>query len=249
MSGHSKWSTIKRKKGAADAKRGKIFSKFIKEISVAARAGGGDIEGNPRLRTIVDKAKAANMPNDNIDRAIKRGTGDMEGVTYEESSYEGYGPHGVAILIETLSDNKKRTVAEVRHALTKAGGSLGESGCVAWMFKKKGMLVFDKEKLDQDKLMDVAIEAGAEDIKDADDTFEVTTQPDDFESVKNACQSAGLTAAEADIQMIPQSTVKLDGEEATKMLKLMELLEDLDDVQNVYANFDIDASVMEKEMG
>lgn len=248
MSGHSKWSTIKRKKGAADAKRGKVFSKYIKEITVAARAGGGDPDANPRLRAVIDKAKSVNMPNDNIDRAIKRGTGEMEGVSYEEASYEGYGPNGVAILIETLSDNKKRTVAEIRHILTKGGGSLGESGCVAWMFKRKGMLVFDKEELDQDKLMDVAIEAGAEDIKDTEDTFEVVTQPETFDQVKKACADAGLTPAEADIQMIPQSTIKLEGENATKMLKLLEALEDHDDVQNVYSNFDIDISLMEKEM-
>lgn len=248
MSGHSKWSTIKRKKGAADAKRGKVFSKYIKEITVAARHGGGDINGNPRLRAVVEKAKAVNMPNDNIDRAIKRGTGEMEGVTYEEATYEGYGPNGVAILIETLSDNKKRTVAEIRHIMTKGGGALGESGCVSWMFKRKGILIFDKEKIDQDKLMDVAIEAGAEDIKDSEETLDVITNPDDFHNIKEACDKAGFQPAEADVQMIPQSQIKLDGEDATKMLKLMEALEDNDDVQNVYANFDIDTKLMEKEM-
>lgn len=249
MSGHSKWSTIKRKKGAADAKRGKIFSKIIKEITIAARQGGGDIDANARLRMIVSKAKGANMPADNIDRAIKKGTGELEGVNYEETTYEGYGPGGIAILIETLSDNKKRTVAEIRHTLTKAGGSLGESGCVAWMFSKKGIVVFDKGSVDHEKVMEVAIEAGAEDIKDSDDILEVITSADDFDKVTCACESAGLKADEADIQMIPQNTIKLEGDAATKMLKLMEMLEDNDDVQNVYANFDIDADVMEKELG
>ncbi len=249
MSGHSKWSTIKRKKGAADAKKGKVFSKIIKEITIAARSGGGDVTGNARLKMAVAKAKEANMPNDNVERAIKRGTGELEGVNYEESIYEGYGPNGVALLIETLTDNKKRTVAEIRHLFSKAGGSLGEVGCVAWMFNRKGILIFDKENVDQEKLMDTAIEAGAEDIKDAGETFDVLTTPDSFETVQTACESAGLTSAEADIQMIPQNMIRLEGDDAVKMLKLMELLEDHDDVQNVYANFDIDAEVMEKELG
>lgn len=249
MSGHSKWSTIKRKKGAADAKRGKLFSKFIKEITIAARQGGGDPGGNPGLRTAIDKARGVNMPSDNIERAIKRGTGELEGISYEESTYEGYGPNGVALMVETLSDNKKRTVAEIRHIITKAGGSLGEAGCVSWMFNRKGMLIFDKESVNQDKLMDVAIDAGAEDIKDSEETFDVITRPDDFETVKSACERAGLKPAEAGIQMIPQSMIKLEGDAATKMIKLMEDLEDHDDVQDVYANFDIDAEVMEKELG
>lgn len=248
MSGHSKWSTIKRKKGAADAKRGKIFSKLIKEITIAAREGGGDVSTNARLRTIMDKAKAANMPNDNIDRAVKRGTGELEGVSYEAATYEGYGPNGVAIMIETLSDNKKRTVAEIRHLIAKHGGALGESGCVSWMFSRKGMIIFDKEAVNQEKLMDVIIEAGAEDIKDTDDTFDITTTPDDFETIKKACIDAGFTPAEADVQMIPQNTIKLEGEDAAKMIKLMEALEDHDDIQNVYANFDIDVAIMEREL-
>jgi len=249
MSGHSKWSTIKRKKGVVDAKKGKVFSKIIKEITIAARCGGGDTTGNARLKMAVAKAKEANMPNDNVERAIKRGTGELEGVNYEESIYEGYGPSGIALLIETLTDNKKRTVAEIRHLISKAGGSLGEVGCVAWMFNRKGILIFDKENVDQEKLMDTAIEAGAEDIKDADETFDVITTPEDFETVQAACQAAGLTSAEADIQMIPQNTIRLEGDDAIKMLKLMELLEDHDDIQNVYANFDIDAEIMEKELG
>lgn len=249
MSGHSKWSTIKRKKGAADAKRGKIFSKLIKEIMVAARDGGGDPDMNPKLRTIIDKAKGVNMPNDNISRAVKKGTGEAGGAAYEASTYEGYGPNGVAILVETLSDNKKRTVAEVRHIFTKSGGALGESGCVSWMFKKKGVIIFDKAGVDQDKLMEAAIESGAEDIKDSDDTLDVTTTPEDFISVKDALSKAGFTPAEADIQMVAQNTINLTGEDAVKMLKLMETLEDHDDVQNVYANFDIDKEVMEKELG
>lgn len=248
MSGHSKWSTIKRKKGAADSKRGKIFSKLIKEITIAAREGGGSPDTNARLRTMIDKAKGANMPNDNIERAIKKGTGELAGVSYEAATYEGYGPNGVALMVETLSDNKKRTVSEVRHILTKGGGSLGESGCVSWMFSRKGSLIFDKESVNQDKLMDTAIEAGAEDIKDSDETLDVVTTPEDFERVKKACVDAGFKPAEADIQMIPQNTIKLEGEDATKMIKLMEALEDHDDVQNVYANFDIDTNVIEKEL-
>lgn len=248
MSGHSKWSTIKRKKGAADAKRGKLFSKLIKEITIAARQGGGDPGGNPRLRTVVEKARAANMPNDNIERAIRRGTGELEGTTYEETTYEGYGPNGVAMLIETMSDNKKRTVAEIRHIMTKGGGTLGEAGCVSWLFQRKGVLVFDKASIDQEKVMDISIDAGAEDIKDSEETLDVITKPDDFERVKKACENAGLKPVEADIQMIPQSTVRLEGEDAAKMLKLMEALEDHDDVRNVYANFDIDLRLMEKEL-
>lgn len=249
MSGHSKWSTIKRKKGAADSRRGKVFSKIIKELTVAAKDGGGDPDTNAKLRAVIDKAKATNMPNDNIDRAIKRGTGEIEGITYESSTYEGYGPNGVAILVETLTDNKNRTVAEIRHIFSKAGGSLGEAGCVAWMFKRKGVMVFDKDKVDTNKLMDAAIETGAEDIRDSDETLDIYTNPDDFSAVRDNLMSAGFTPAEADIQSIPQSTVKLDGDDAARMLKLMESLEDHDDVQDVSANFDIDTDVMEKELG
>lgn len=245
MSGHSKWATIKHKKGAADAKRGKLFSKIIKEISVAAKAGGGDVEKNPRLRTVVDTARAANMPNDNITRAIKRGTGEMEGVTYEEITYEGYGPAGVAILIQALTDNSKRTVAELRHMMSKGGGNLGEAGCVAWMFNKKGVLTFDKS-VGEEKLMEVALEAGAEDIVDLGNAFDVITDPNAFDAVKKACAAASLTPIEANLEMVPQNEIKLTGDEAGKMLKLMENLEDHDDVQHVFANFDIDAAEMEK---
>jgi len=245
MSGHSKWATIKHKKGAADAKRGKLFSKFIKEIAVAAKMGGGDTDKNPRLRTVVEKARAANMPNDNITRAIKRGTGELEGVTYEEITYEGYGPGGVAMLIEVLTDNSKRTVAELRHLISKGNGNLGEAGCVAWMFNKKGVLTFDKN-VDEGKLMEVALEAGAEDIKDLGDGFDVITDPSAFDAVKTACTGAGLNPIEAAVEMVPQNEIKLTGDDAQKMLKLMDMLEDHDDVQNVFANFDIDSSEIEK---
>lgn len=245
MSGHSKWATIKHKKGAADAKRGKLFSKFIKEIAVAAKMGGGDVDKNPRLRTVVEKARAANMPNDNVTRAIKRGTGELEGVTYEEITYEGYGIGGVAMLIQCLTDNSKRTVAELRHLMSKGGGNLGEAGCVAWMFSKKGVLTFD-QSVTEDKLMDVALEAGADDITDLGNGFDVITDPNAFDAVKKACETAGLKPIEAAIEMVPQNEIKLTGDEARKMLNLMEALEDHDDVQNVYANFDIDASEIEK---
>ncbi len=245
MSGHSKWSTIKHKKGAADAKRGKLFSKLIKEITVAARVGGGDPDSNPRLRTVVDKARAANMPNDNITRAIKKGTGELEGATYEEAVYEGYGPGGVALFVEVLTDNRNRTVAEMRHILSKLGGNLGEAGCVAWMFSKHGILTFDKS-VGEEKLMEVALEAGAEDIKDEEDMFTVITDPSSFNAVKKACDDNGLKALEAEITMIPQNTVRLEGSDAEKMLKLMEAIEDHDDVQKVSANFDIDSKLMEE---
>ncbi|MBI2345398.1 MAG: YebC/PmpR family DNA-binding transcriptional regulator [Deltaproteobacteria bacterium] len=246
MSGHSKWATIKRKKGAADAKRGQLFSKIIKEITVAARAGGGDVNGNPRLRTVVDKAKASNMPADNITRAIKKGTGELEGVNYEESWYEGYGPGGTAVMVECLTDNKKRTVAEVRHIFGKNSGNLGEAGCVGWMFQTRGVLTFEKKAVAEEALMDTAIEAGAEDIRDLDDLYEVTTDPGRFEEVRKACEAKSWKPVEAGVQMCPKNTVKLDGEDAEKMLKLVEALEEHEDVQNVFANFDIDTKVMEK---
>ncbi len=246
MSGHSKWSTIKRKKGAADAKRGKIFTKLIRELSTAARIGGADIDSNPRLRLVVDKAKGANMPKDNIERAIAKGAGNLEGEQYEEGVYEGYGPGGVAILCETLSDNKNRTVGEVRHALTKNGGSLGQSGCVAYLFDKKGMLSVGSEALDVDALMEAALEAGAEDVVEGEDVVDVVTAPGDFESVRDALGSAGFEAANAEITMQPSTTVKLQGKEAESMLRLMDALEDLDDVQNVYANFEISDEEMAK---
>lgn len=245
MSGHSKWSTIKHKKGAADAKKGKIFSKLIKEITVATRVGGGDPDSNARLRTVVDKARAANMPSDNVTRAIKKGTGDIEGVTYEEAVFEGYGPGGVALYIEVLTDNRNRTVAEIRYLLSKGGGNLGETGCVAWMFSKHGVLTFEND-VGEEKLMDVALEAGAEDLTNDEDMLTVTTDIANFNAVKEACEANDMKPLEAEMTMVPQNTVKLEDRDAEKMLKLMENLEDHDDVQNVSANFDISAELMEK---
>lgn len=247
MSGHSKWSTIKRKKGAADAKRGKIFTRLIKEITVAARMGGGNAESNPRLRTAIASAKAENMPKDNIEKAIKKGTGELAGVNYEELTYEGYGPGGAAVLVEVLTDNKNRTASEIRHVFTKYNGSLGESGCVSWMFSKKGTIVYEKGSVDEDTLMEIALEAGAEDISDEEQTLVVLTEPGDFYAVKDAVDedetAKGYTVAE--ISMVPMNTVKLTGKEAETMLRLMEALEDNDDVQNVYANFDINENELE----
>jgi len=246
MSGHSKWSTIKRKKGAADAKRGKLFTKIIKEIMVAARFGGGDINANPRLRTAVSEAKAENMPKDNIDRAIKKGTGELEGVNYEELTYEGYGPGGVAMMLEVLTDNKNRTVADVRHVLSKYNGSLGETGCVSWMFGKRGLISIEKSGVDEDRLIEVALDAGALDVKDTGKEFDVTTDPSNFEEVKKAIDEAGFKSNYAKVTMVPQSTVRLTGKEAEQMLKIMESLEDTDDIQKVYANFDIADEEMER---
>ena len=245
MSGHSKWHTIKHKKGALDAKRGKVFTKLIKEITVAARTGGGDEAANARLRKAVSDAKAQNMPNDTIDRAIKRGTGDLEGVNYEEITYEGYGPSGVAILIETMTDNRNRTVAELRHLLSKNGGNLGESGSVAWMFDKKGYIVVDKDAKSEDELFEIAIEAGAEDMQDEGDTFEILSDPNNFEAVNEAVKTAGIEPQVAEVSMIPQNYIHLEGADAKQMLKLYEAIDDHDDVQKVYANFDIDESEME----
>jgi YebC/PmpR family DNA-binding regulatory protein len=246
MSGHSKWSTIKRKKGAADAKRGKIFTKLIREIMVAARLGGGDINANPRLRSAVLAAKAENMPKENIERAIKKGTGELEGTHYEDLIYEGYGPGGVAMMVEVLTDNKNRTVADIRHIFSKYNGSLGESGCVSWMFEKKGLILIDKNAVDEDRLIEVALEKGALDIKDTGKDFEVTTPPSQFEEVRRALEEAGFKLNYAEVTMVPQTTVKLSGKEAEQMLKLMEGLEDSDDVQKVYANFDISDEEMER---
>jgi len=239
MSGHNKWSTIKHKKGAADAKRGKIFSKLIKEITIAARVGGGDPDGNPRLRTAINAARAANMPKDNIDRAIKRGTGEIAGAAYEEVTYEGYGPGGVAVLVDALTDNKNRTVAEIRHIFEKYGGNLGESGCVAWIFQKKGMVVVPGAGLQEDEVMELALEAGAQDVKHEDDSYEITADPADFEAVKKAVDDRGWKTEMAEITMAPQNTVKLEGKKAEQMLKMMDALDDHDDVQRVFANFDI----------
>jgi len=246
MSGHSKWATIKHKKGAADAKRGKLFSRLIKEITIAARFGGGDPNVNSRLRTILENARAANMPNDNVDRAIKRGTGELEGVSYEEITFEGYGPGGVAILVETLTDNRNRTVAELRHLFAKMSGNLGEAGCVAWMFIKRGVLTFNKGTNTEETLMSVAVDAGADDIRDEEDLISVITEPSVFETVKTACESKGLKPVEASIQMVPQNTIKLARNDAEKMLKLMDALEDHEDVRNVYANFDIESKLIEE---
>jgi len=247
MSGHSKWSTIKRKKGAIDAKRGKAFTKIIKEITLAARLGGGDIEGNSRLRQAVMAAKEENMPKDNIERAIKKGIGGGEGAAnFEEITYEGYGPAGVAVLVEVMTDNKNRTVAEIRHIFSKHGGNLGENGCVSWIFSKKGSIVIDSKVIAEDALMELALDAGAEDVKSEDNEFEVITDPSSFEAVKKVIDAKGIKHLEARIGMIPSNTVKLGAAKAEQMLKLMEKLEDNDDVQNVYANFDIDQDVMEK---
>jgi len=246
MSGHSKWSTIKHKKGAADARRGKVFTKIAKEITLAAKIGGGDPEGNPRLRQAIAAAKTENMPKDNIEKAVKKGTGELgDGVTYEEVTYEGYGPGGVAVLVESMTDNKNRTVAEIRHIFSKHGGNLGENGCVSWMFDKKGNIIVDKSSVTEDELMEIALEAGAEDVVEQQTEFEVRTDPASFEDVKNALEEAGVSCVIAEIGMIPQTVVTLDERQAVQMLKLMEKMEDSDDVQHVYANFDIPDEIME----
>ena len=247
MSGHNKWSTIKHKKGAADAKRGKVFTKMIKEITVAAKMGGADPLGNPRLRTAIDKAKAENMPKDNIERAIKKGSGDMDGVVYEETTYEGYGPGGAAVLVEVMTDNRNRTVSDVRSIFSKCNGNMGEAGCVSWIFSKKGLIVFSKQN-DFDKLFEAALEAGADDVVDEDEQIEVLTDPSSFIEVREALEKAGLKYESAEVTMIPQTMVKLEGKQAESMLKLMDRLEDNDDVQNVYANFDISQEEMERMM-
>jgi YebC/PmpR family DNA-binding regulatory protein len=249
MSGHSKWSTIKRKKGAADAKRGKIFTKLIREIATAARIAGGDTGSNPRLRMAVDKARAANMPKDNIERAIKKGLGATEGDTYDEAVYEGYGPGGTAIYVETLTDNKNRTVSELRHILTKYGGNLGSSGCVAYLFEKKGVVNFDREGIDLDALLEAALDAGAEDVDEGADSVDVLSQPGDFEAVRDALAERGFRPASAQISMRPSSVVELQGKEAETMLRVADALEDLEDVQNVYANFDISEEEMARIAG
>ena len=244
MSGHSKWHSIKHKKGATDAKRGKLFTKFIKEITVAARSGGGDPDANARLRKAILDAKAGNMPNDTIDRAIRRGTGAETGVHYEEVTYEGYGPGGVAMLIEAVTDNRNRTVAEIRHVFSKNGGNLGESGSVGWLFEKKGYIVVDKAAKPEEELFEIAIEAGADDVRDDGDNVEIITSPEKFEGVQSAIKSAGIEPQVAEVSMVPQNYVKLEGSSAQQMLRLMETMEDHDDVQKVYANFDIDEAEM-----
>jgi YebC/PmpR family DNA-binding regulatory protein len=239
MSGHSKWSSIKHKKAATDTKRGKIFTKLIKEITIAARMGGGDPEANPRLRTAIAAAKAENMPKDNMDRAIKKGTGDLEGVNYEEVTYEGYGAGGAAVYIESLTDNKNRTVADIRYIFSKAGGSLGENGCVGYLFDKKGYLVVERSAVDEDTLMEVALDAGAEDVREDGDNFEVITEPGDFEDVRDAIEAAGIATIDAEVTMLPQTVTPVAGKEAEQMMRLMENLEDCDDVQKVYTNADL----------
>ena len=239
MSGHSKWSTIKHKKGAAGKKGAKVFTKLIKEITVAARMGGGDPGANPRLRRAFDSAKTQNMPKDNVDRAIKKGTGDMDGVNYEEILYEGYGPGGVAVMVECLTDNKNRTIADVRYIFNKAGGNVGTDGCVAWMFDKKGVITISKEHANEETLMEVALEAGAEDIKDEGETFDVLTAPEDFDAVKDAIDGAQIPCEVAEISMVPQNTTAVSGKEAEQMVRFMEALDDNDDVQNFYTNADI----------
>lgn len=249
MSGHSKWSTIKRKKGKADAERGRMFTKLIKEITVAAREAGGDEEANPRLRTAVATAKAANMPADNIKRAIQKGTGELPGTTYESITYEGYGPGGVAVYVEVLTDNKNRTVAEIRHIFTKYNGNLGENGCVAWMFDKTGIIQVDTDKCDEDTLMEIALEAGATDLTIEGDLYEIVTPWNDLESVRSAIEAKSIPIASAEVTLVPQNTIKLDEKLATSMLKMYEMLEENDDVQKVYGNFDIDDDIMEKLAG
>lgn len=245
MSGHSKWHSIKHRKGAVDARRGKLFTKLIKEITVATRLGGKDPDSNPRLRTAIAAARAENMPKENIDRAIKKGTGELEGTYYEEVTYEGYGPGGVAVLVEVLTDNRNRAVADVRHLFERHGGGLGAAGCVSWMFAQKGLIVFRKDQVDEERLFEVALDAGAEDIKEGEKEFEVITEPSAFEQTKTAIDSAGLKYMLAEITMVPKTTVNLDGKNAQQMLTLMELLEDTEDVNHVYANFDIPDEVME----
>ncbi len=246
MSGHSKWATTKHKKMAIDAKRGKIFTKIIREITVAARVGGGDPTGNPRLRTVILKAKEANMPADNIKKAIQKGTGELPGVSYEEAIFEGYAPGGAALLISIMTDNKNRTVPEIRHMLSKHGGNLGEAGCVSWMFDKKGYIVVEGGKIGEDSLMSLVLEAGAEDMRKDGDNFEVITAPGDFEKIKSAIENSGISVAMAEVTMIPQNYIDLDNKTSEQVLRLIEALEDHDDVQNVYANLNLRDEILNK---
>jgi YebC/PmpR family DNA-binding regulatory protein len=249
MSGHSKWSTIKRKKGALDAKKGKVFSRLIKEITMAARLGGGNLDGNSRLRTAIAAGKAENMPKDNIERAIKKGTGEIEGGSLEEIIYEGYGPAGVAVLVNILTDNRNRISGEIRHIFSKHNGNLGETGCVSWLFDKKGLIVFEKGQVDEEKLFEAALEAGADDVKEEATTFEVIVDPKKFETVRASLEKQNFKYLLAEITMVPKNTVKLEGKEAEQMIKLMDALEDSDDVQKTYANFDIAEDLLEKMSG
>ena len=245
MAGHSKWANIKHRKAAVDAKRGKVFTKLIRELTVAAKHGGGDLDSNPRLRTAINAAKGANMPNDTIDRAIKRGTGEIGGDEFHELMYEGYGPGGSAVLVQALTDNKNRTVADIRRIFTKHGGNLGENGCVAWMFHMKGRIGFDKAAVDEDQIFEIALEAGAEDVFTEDNELVVVSPPEDIEDVKSALDAASISYDSAEVTMIPENNVKIDGKEAEHMIRLMEALEDSDDVQNVYSNFDIPEELIE----
>ena len=249
MSGHSKWATIKHKKGALDAKRGKIFTRLIKEITIAAKQGGGDADGNPRLRTAVLAAKAENMPAENIKRAIQRGTGELPGATYEEIQFEGYGPGGVALLVNVTTDNRNRTVSEIRHAFTKGGGNLGEAGSVAWMFHKKGSIVVPKAKAKEDDLMNIVLESGGEDLHDDGENWEVTTDPGSYEAVLEAVKKAGIEVVHSEVGMVPQNYIKLEGSAAAQMIRLLETMEDHDDVQNVYSNFDMDQAQLAEMAG
>lgn len=246
MSGHSKWATIKRKKGKLDAARGRMFTRLIKEITVAARDGGGDLDANARLRTAVAAAKAANMPQDNIKKAIQKGTGELPGTTYEEATFEGYGPNGVAVFVDTLTDNRNRTVAEIRHLFSRHNGNLGENGCVSWMFDKKGILTIRSDGVNEDELMEKALDAGATDIQPQDDAFEVTTEPGDLERVREVLEGAGMPILEAEVRRVPQNTVRLDRKGAESMMKLLMALEEHDDVQKVSANFDIEDEILEE---
>jgi YebC/PmpR family DNA-binding regulatory protein len=247
MSGHSKWSTIKHKKGAADAKRGKIFTRIIKEMTVAARLGGGDVDGNPRLRSAIVEAKANNMPKDNIDRAIKKGTGEIEGTAYEELTYEGYGPGGVAVIVETMTDNTNRTTPEIRHMFEKAGGNMGTPGSVRFQFEKKGYFAIEKNEVGEDRLMEIALEAGADDMQTDDpEVFEIYTRPDSFEAVREALEKSKIATVEAKLGMIPANYVKLDEAKSKAMMRLLETLDDHEDVQNVYSNFDVPEEMMDE---
>ena len=247
MSGHNKWASIKHKKASQDAKRGKIFSKLAKELTMAAKSGGGDPGANPRLRLAISKAKQVNMPADNIDRAIKKGTGELPGVTYEEITYEGFGPKGVAIMVDVVTDNRNRATAEIRNIFSKKGGNMAGSGSVGWIFTKKGLILVKKDAADEDKVMTVALEAGAEDMSTEDEMYEITTSVADYEKVKAAIEQQGINIENAELTMVPSSTVKLDGQEAKQVLSLVDLLEDNDDVQNVYANFDVPENALEEK--
>jgi len=248
MSGHSKWHTIKHKKGAADARRGRVFTRIIKELTVAARNGGGDPDTNPRLRTVVADAKSVNMPAENIKRAIQRGTGELPGVSYEETTYEGFGPGGAALIVECLTDNRNRTVGELRHLLTKHNGNLGETNSVAWMFSKKGYIVVPKSAADEEKLLNAVLEAGGDDLRDDEDSWEIISEPAAFEAVREAVKALGVEPASAEVAMLPQNYVKLEGKDASQMMRLMEALEEHDDVQHVWSNFDIEEKEIEASL-